>query len=63
MVFITLANFILGGAFEQEGSAGGGGGTAGTTQSVRGNYKSVKGANLTVEGMYQLISPAWYFLF
>ena len=31
------------------------GGTGGTTQSVRGNYKSFKGTNLTVvEGMHQL---------
>ena len=35
---------------EQEGAerGGGGTGTVGTTQSVRGNYKSSKGTNLTV---------------
>ena len=35
---------------------GGGGETGGTTQSLRGNYKSFKGTNLTVvEGMHQFI--------
>ena len=35
---------------------GGGGGDGRTTQSVRGNYKSFKGTNLTVvEGMHQFI--------
>ena len=36
--------------FEQEGAerGGTGTGTVGTTQSVRGNYKSSKGTNLTV---------------
>ena len=38
---------ILGGEFEQEGS-GGRGGAGGTLQYVRGNYKSLKGTNLTV---------------
>ena len=43
---------ISGEAFEQEGS----GGTGETTQHVRGNYKSVKGTNLTVvEGTHQFI--------
>ena len=45
--------------FEQEGAGGGGGGegeTGGATPSVRGNYKSFKGANLTVvEEMHQFI--------
>ena len=37
--------------FEQEGAGGGG-----ETQSVRGNYKSCKGINLTVlEGIHQFI--------
>ena len=37
--------------FEQEG-----GGTGGATQSVRGNYKTFQGTNLTiVEGIYQFI--------
>ena len=40
--------------FEQEGP--GGGGTVGATPSVRGNYKSFRGINLTVsEGMLQFI--------
>ena len=44
---------MLGGASKQEGSAGGGAG--GTTQYVRGNYKSLKGTNLTVvEGTHRL---------
>ena len=35
---------------------GGAGGMGGATQSVRGNYKSFKGVNLTVlEGMHQVI--------
>ena len=35
---------------------GGGGGTGGATQYVRGNYKSFKGMNLTVlGGMHQFI--------
>ena len=39
--------------FEQQGI---GGGTGGAPQSVRGNYKSCKGTNLTVvEGMNQFI--------
>ena len=39
---------------ERERGKGGG-----TTQSVRGNYKSFKGTNLAVvEGMHQFISPA-----
>ena len=42
--------------FEQEG-AGGERGTGGATQSVRGNYKSFKGTNLTVaEGMHLFIT-------
>ena len=41
--------------FEQEGAAGTGG-TGGATQSVRGNYKSFKGTNLSiVEGRPQFI--------
>ena len=41
--------------FEQEG-AGGGEGTGGATQSVRGNYEPFKGTNMTVvEGMHQFI--------
>ena len=41
--------------FEQEG-AGGRGGAGGATHSVRGNYTSFKGTNLTVvEGMHQFI--------
>ena len=33
----------------------------GTPHYVRGNYKSFKGTNRTVvEGMHQLLSPAWY---
>ena len=52
---------ILGGAFEQEGS--GGGGTGGTTQYVRRHYKSFKGTNLTVvEGMHQFMSPTFTWL-
>ena len=40
--------------FEQEGAGGG-------TQSVRGNYKSFKGTNLTVvEGMHQFIMYILY---
>ena len=42
--------------FEQEGAAGAGAGAGGATQSVRGNYNSFKGTNLTVvERMHQLI--------
>ena len=46
-----------GGAFEQEGSGWGEGGTGGATQSVRGNYQSCKGTKnvMVVEGMHQLI--------
>ena len=43
-----------GAVFDQEGA--GGGGADGATQSVRGNYKSFKGTNLTVvEKMRQFI--------
>ena len=42
--------------FDQEGAWGGGDGTIGAAQSVRGNYKSFEGINLTVlERMYQFI--------
>ena len=44
--------------FAQEGAGGRGegGGTGGATQSVRGNYKSFKGTNLTVvEEKHQFI--------
>ena len=42
--------------FDQEGAGGAGGGTGGAAQSVRGNYKSFKGINLTVlERMHQFI--------
>ena len=44
--------------FKQEGAGrGGAGGTGGAAQSVRGNYKSSKGTNLTVvEGMPRFLS-------
>ena len=47
--------------FDQEGAGGGGGGgTGGAAQSERGNYKSVKGINLTVlERMPQFIMGGW----
>ena len=43
--------------FDQEGAGGGGRGrTGGAAQSVRGNYKSFKGINVTVlERMHQFI--------
>ena len=43
--------------FVQEGAGGGGGaGTGGAAQSVRGNYKFLKGINLTIlERMHQFI--------
>ena len=44
---------MWGAGFDQKG---GGAGTGEATPSVRGNYKSFKGTNLTVvEGMHQLI--------
>ena len=42
--------------FEQEGAGVGGGGMGGAAQPVRGNYKFLKGTNVTVvEGMRQFI--------
>ena len=60
---------MLGGAFEQEGAktkrvkkGGAGAGAGGTLQYVRGNYKSLKGTNLTVVArIHPFISPAWYY--
>ena len=46
--------FSLGGAFEQEGSEGGG---PGAFQYVRGNYKPSKGTNLTVARRFPLYHP------
>ena len=47
---------MLGGAFEQ----GGGGKADRTFQYVRGNYKPLKGTNLTVVARrHPFISPAW----
>ena len=43
-MFTALADLILGGAFEQEGSGGGvGRGAGGTLEYVRGNNESFKG--------------------
>ena len=45
--------------FEQEGA----GGTAGAAQSVRGNYKSFKGTNLTVLEYMLLLLLMSHYLF
>ena len=54
--------YILGGAFEQEGSGGGGrGGRAGHFNTRAETILSLKGTNLTViERIHPFISPAWY---
>ena len=42
---------------------GGKEGAGGTLEYVRGNYKSLKGTNLTIVARrHFFISPAWYYL-
>ena len=58
-VYYTGKMWILGGAFEQDISRGGGRGAQGASQYVPGNYMSFMGTNLTgVEGIPQFISLA-----
>ena len=57
-VCYSQAGFDSGRAFGQE-RAGGKGGAGGTLEYVRGNYKSLKGTNLTVLARrHPFISPA-----